>query len=185
MNKFGGERTMNVLFKDLAPGQMVYALIKGDELKYCEGSIVSVGQQRMEMPQATPGQIPMQVPPIRNVVDVTYSLEGKNHTDAVDVTASVFTTNKPGDIALIATDKEAIVRELHATQNSSENYLKESEREIPRQKKRVKECKALIAQLDTDYKERQQTEERFTKLEETQREQGGKLDEILNLLKKI
>ena len=102
----------------------------------------------------------------------------------VDVTASVFSSNKTGDIALISTDKEAIVRELHATLKMSENYIKEAEREVPKQKKRIKECKNLVAQLDNDFKERQQTEERFSKIEETQREQGGKLDEILNLLKK-
>lgn len=173
---------MNVLFKDMTPGQTVYALMKGDELKYCEGSIISVGPQRMEMPQTQAGQIPMAS--FKNVVDVTYSLDGKNFTDAVDVTASVFPTNKPGMLSLVATDKDAVVRELHATLKTSENYLKESEREVPKQKKRMKDCKALIAQLDTDFKERQQTEERFAKLEEAQRQQGGKLDEILELLKK-
>lgn len=173
---------MNVLFKDMTPGQTVYALMKGDELRYCEGSIVSVGQQRMEMPQVQAGQMPM--PSFKNVVDVTYSLDGKNYTDAVDVTASVFPTDKPGALSLLATDKDAVVRELHATLKISENYLKEAEREVPKQKKRVKDCKALIAQLDTEFKERQQTEERFAKLEEAQRQQGGKLDEILELLKK-
>ena len=173
---------MNVLFKDLTPGQTVYALIKGDELRYCEGSIVSVGQQRMDMPQAQVGQMPM--PSFKNVVDVTYSLDGKNYTDTVDVTAAVFPTDKPGALSLVATDKDAVVRELHATLKTSENYLKEAEREVPKQKKRVKDCKTLIAQLDTDFKDRQQAEERFAKLEETQRQQGGKLDEILELLKK-
>lgn len=174
---------MNVLFKDMTPGQSVFALMKGDELRYCEGSIVSVGQQRMEMPQSQPGQMPMAMPPMRNVVDVTYSLDGKNYTDAVDVTASVFPTDKPGVLSLVATDKDAVVRELHATLRTSENYLKEAEREVPRQEKRVKDCKSLIAQLDTDYKERQQTEERFAKIEEAQKAQAGKLDQILNLLK--
>lgn len=173
---------MNVLFKDLTPSSVIYALTKGDEIKYQEGSIVSVSAPRMNMPQMQSGQ--MQMPTMQNVVDVTYSLNGKNFTDMVDVTASVFSSNKTGDIALISTDKEAIVRELHATLKMSENYIKEAEREVPKQKKRIKECKNLVAQLDNDFKERQQTEERFSKIEETQREQGGKLDEILNLLKK-
>lgn len=173
---------MNTLFKDLTPGQPVYALVKGDELQYFEGSIVSVGQQRMEMPQNPVGQMPMQMPSMKNVVDVTYSIDGKNYTDAVDVTASVFPTSKPGALALVATDKDAVVRELHATLRNSENYLKESEREVPKQERRVKECKALIAQLDTDFKEKQQLEERFGKIEETQKTQGGKLDKILELL---
>ena len=173
---------MNVLFKDMTAGQPVYALIKGDELRYCEGSIVSVGQQRMEMPQM--GQMPMQMPSMKNVVDVTYSLDGKNYTDTVELTASVFPTDKPGTLALVATDKDAVVRELHATLNNSQNYLKEAEREVPKQERRVKEAKELIAQLDTDYKDRQQLEERFSKIEDAQKSQAGKLDQILALLKK-
>lgn len=50
--------------------------------------------------------------------------------------------------------------------------------------KRMKECKELIAQLDTDFKERQQTEERFAKIEEAQRKQGEQLDEMLSILRK-
>lgn len=175
---------MNVLFKDLTPGQSVYALIKGDELKYCEGSIVSVGQQRMEMPQTQAGQmpVPLQMPTMKSVVDVTYSIDGKNYTDAVDIAASVFPTSKPGALTLVATDKEAVVRELHATLKTSENYLKEAEREVPKQEGRVKECRELIAQLDTEYKDKQQLEQRFGKIEETQKDQGSKLDKILNLL---
>lgn len=170
------------MFKDMTPGQSVFALMKGEELKYCEGSIVSVGQQRMEMPQPVAGQMPLQMPSFKNVVDVTYSLDGKNYTDAVDVTASVFPTDKPGVLSMVATDKDAVVRELQATLRTSENYLKEAEREVPKQKKRVKDCKTLIAQLDTEYKERQQTEERFAKLEDAQNKQGEKLDRILALL---
>lgn len=172
-----------MLFKDMTPGQTIYALVKGEELKYCEGSIVSVGQQRMEMPQAN-GQMPMQIPSMRNVVDVTYSLDGKNYTDVVDVTASVFPTEKTGSVTLVSTDKDAVVKELYATLKTSENYLTEAEKNIPKKKKQIKECKALIAQLDTVYMEKQHTEERFTKIEETQKEQGGKLDKILDLLSK-
>jgi hypothetical protein len=174
---------MSVLFKDITAGQSVYALMKDDELKYCEGSVVSVGMPRMEVPQQT-GQMPMQMPTMRNVVDVTYTLDGRNYTDAVDVTASVFPTDKPGCLSLVTTDKDAIVRELHATLKQGENYLKETEREIPRQQKRVKDCKALIGQLDTEFRDRQQTEQRFVRLEEAQRQQDGKLDRILALLNK-
>ena len=173
---------MNILFKDMTPGQTVYALMKGEELKYCEGSVVSVGQQRMEIPQSQSGQMPLQIPSMKNVVDVTYSIDGKNYTDAVEVTASVFATDRPGVLSMLATDKDAVVRELHATLRTSENYLKEAEREVPKHRKRIKDCKSLIAQLDTDFKERQQTEERFAKIEDAQNKQGEKLDQILQLL---
>jgi hypothetical protein len=118
------------------------------------------------------------------VVDVTYAVDGKNYTDAVDVTASAFPTEKNGEVMMVATEKETVVKELHATLKTSENYISEAEKNVPKQKKRVKECKALIAQLDTEYMEKQHTEERFAKIEEAQREQGDKLDKIIDLLNK-
>ena len=169
------------LFKGLAAGTVIYALMKGDDMKYQEGSIVSVSQPRMNMPEMKPGQ--MQMPSVKEVVDVTYSIDGKNYTDMVEVTAGMFPTKNPGVLTLVSTDKEAIVRELRATLNTSENYIKEAEREVPRQKKRIGQCEELIAQLDTEFKEKQENEKRFAKIEETQRTQGGKLDEILALLR--
>jgi hypothetical protein len=175
---------MNILFKDMQVGAIVYALLKGDELKYVEGTIVSVSQPRVDVPQVPVGQMPMTIPSVKNVVDVTYQLDGKNYTDAVDVTATMFPTEKTGCVTLVSTEKDAIVRELHATMKVSENYLAEADRQIPKQKKRLKECKELIARLDTAFKDRQETEQRFAKLEEAQREQGSKLDKIIALLKK-
>lgn len=170
------------LFKGLAAGTVIYALLKGDDMKYQEGSIVSVSQPRVNMPEMKPGQ--MQVPSMQEVVDVTYSIDGKNYTDMVDVTASMFPTRNPGVLTLVSTDKDAIVRELRATLKASENYLKEAEREVPKQEKRIGQCKELIAQLDTEFQEKQENEKRFAKIEETQRAQGGKLDQILALLQK-
>lgn len=171
---------MSTLFKDMTAGMLVYALVKDDDMKYCEGSIVSVSQPRMNMSEMKPGQ--MQMPTMQQVVDVTYSLDGKNYTDTVDVSASMFPSKNPGALSLISTDKDCIVRELHATLKSSENYIAEAKREMPKQEKRINQCKELIAQLDTAFKEKQQAEVRFTKLEETQKEQGSKLDKILALL---
>lgn len=174
-----------ILFKDMTVGALVYALVKDEnELKYIEGSIVSVSQPRMNMPDIKPGQMPMQMPAMQQVVDVTYSLEGKNYTDVVDSAAGVFSTNNPGAVTMVSTEKDAVVRELHATLKTSENYLKDAEREVPKQKKRIKDCKALILQLDTEFKEKQQTEERFAKIEESQRELGTKLDRLLNIVEK-
>lgn len=178
---------MGNLFKDLAAGAFIYALNKGDELKYYEGSVVSVGKKRVDvppLPKTSNGQLPTQMPIVRNVVDVTYSIDGKTYTDAVDITAPVFTTDKLGGIALVATSKDSIVNELHQTQQSVENYIAEAEKGLPKKKEQLKSCKALIAQLDTAYKEKQQTEERFSKIEAGQKELADKLDKILAKLGK-
>ena len=176
----------SVLFKDLTPGNTIYALIKKpDELVYSEGSIVTVGAQRVEMPEMKNGTFPtmqqMQSP--KTVVDVTYSIDGKNYTDAVEVSSFMFPTEKPGAISLITTDKASIVRELRATLKRSEDYLKSIETEKPRNEKRVEDSKALISLLDTEYAEKQQFENRIKKLEESGAETNKLLNQILSKLK--
>ena len=176
----------NTLFKDLSVGSPIYALVKGDdELHYEEGSIVSIGQQRLDIPQPNSGTFVPQMPTTKNVVDVTYTLMGKNYTDAVEVTSYMFPTEKTGAITLIATDKEPIIRELKATQKRAEDFLKKVETEIPRNKKRVEECKAYISLLDTEYAEKQEMETRIKRLEEGTAETNNLLKSLIAKFDKI
>ena len=172
----------NTLFKDLTSGSPVHALIKGEnDIRYVEGSIVTIGQQRVDIPQMQSGTFPLQQP--KTVVDVTYSIEGKNYTDAVDVVSYMFSTEKLGDITLLATDKEPIVRELRATLKKAEDYPKSVETEVPRNKKRITACKKLIGSLDTAYAEKQEIDNRIKRLEESNAETNKLLNQILTKLK--
>lgn len=178
----------NILFKDLTVGSPVYALIKADsQLKYEEGTIVSIGQQRTEMPPMQPNAFPMpnNMPTTKAVVDVTYCVAGKNFTDAVEVTSYMFSTEKTGAITLVTTDKEPIIRELNATLKRSEDYLRNVETEVPKNKKRIEDCKALISQLDTKFAEKQEMENRIKSLEESNKKLGEGMAENNSLLKKL
>lgn len=169
---------MNILFKDLSAGSTIYALIKRDnEIVYSEGTIVSIGQQRMDM------STPHDFNSVKTVVDVTYCIEGKNYTDAVSITDSMFPTNNPGAISLIATDKTPIIQELRATRKKADDYIKATETEIPRNKKRVEDCDTLISLLDTEYAEKQEFEKRIKKLEDSGIETNRLLSQILAKLK--
>ena len=70
---------MAVLFKGLNQGSVIYALFKGDELEYKEGIIVSVSAPRLDTAQGN--NFPIQAATFNNVIDVTYSLDGKNFTE--------------------------------------------------------------------------------------------------------
>lgn len=174
---------MNTLFKDLRAGNPIHALIKKDnELQYSEGTIVSIGAQRLDIPQN--GQTDFsQFSSMKQVVDVTYSIDGKNYTDAVGITDCMFPTEKTGAITLVATDKEPIIRELHATRKKAEDYLKSVDTEVPRNKKRIDDCDALISLLDTEYAEKQELENRIKKLEDGNAETNKLLNKILDKLK--
>lgn len=175
----------NVLFKDLTAGSSIYALIKGnDELKYMEGSIVTIGQQRVDIPPMQQGTFPLpqNMASPKTVVDVTYCLDGKNYTDAVEITSSMFPTEKTGAITLVSTDKEPIVRELHATMKRAEDYLKSVETDVPRNEKRIEDCKKLISSIDTSYAEKQEFENRIKRLEDGSIETNKLLNKILSKL---
>lgn len=126
------------------------------------------------------GKFPMATP--KTVVDVTYSIDNKNYTDAVEVTSCMFPTEKLGDITLIATDKDPIIRELHATLKRAEDYIKSVETEVPRNKKRIDDCKKLIGSLDTVYAEKQELDSRIKKLEDSNAHTNELLTQILSKL---
>lgn len=168
----------SILFKDLTPGCTIYALLKKEEeLVYSEGSIVSIGQQRVDMSQQ--GSFNSG---IKTVVDVTYCIDGKNYTDSVSITDCMFPTEKTGCITLVATDKDPILRELQATRKKALDYIKATETEIPRNNKRIEDCNKLISSLDTEYAEKQDMERRIKTLEDSSNKTNELLTQILNKL---
>lgn len=152
----------NLLFKDLAPGAIIYALIKGDDLLYKEGTVANVGIPRMEMPQGN--NIPMGMP--RNVVDVTFTVDGKSFTEAISITDSIHSAKNMGGVAMLSTDKDAVVRELRASLKIDEDYLAGVDQEKKKREKRVKQCRDLIAALDTEFAAKQAADERVQRLED-------------------
>lgn len=162
------------LFKDLTPGQSIYALIKGPELQYIEGKIVSVGLQRMDMPKD------ITIP--RNVIDVTYELNGVNYTDTVGITDTMFQTHKLGATSLVATSKDTILRELRASLKIDEEFLATVDETKEQKKKNVEQYKRLIGQLDTEWAEKQALENRITTLENNSKETNTLLKSILDKL---
>ena len=70
------------------------------------------------------------------------------------------------DGKVIATELQPILREITAMKSSAEQAL----RQVDTNKKLVDQCNSLLADLDPVQRERQKTEERFTKIEEMQRQ---------------
>lgn len=173
---------MDRLIKELTPGSTLYALIKGQDLVYMEGTVTNIGTQRTEFPKVDPMQNYQPAVLPKTVVDLTYSLDNKTYTDTVDFTSSMFPTNKPGNITLIATSVDPIIRELKASLKTNEDYLKETEKGIPNAKKKIEQCNELIAKLDTEFAQKQQIEQRISKLEEAGKQTNDLLQQILTKL---
>lgn len=170
---------MNTLFKNMTAGNQVYVLIKDDNLKYHVGTIVTVGSARTEMQKNESGDFPISMPQYKQVVDVTYSVDGKNYTDTVDTTAEMFLTKNLGGLALVTTNKEYIVKELRITKQQCDDYVKNAESEVPRQQKRSEQCDTLIAELDTEFAEKQKFEARLQRIEDDNSETKQLLKSLL------
>lgn len=157
-------------------GGCIYALVKGDKLEYKEGTLVNIGVPRVEM-----GKDAMTLP--KTVVDVTYSFGEATFTDVAEVNLPMLQTKQlGGEIALVATDSDTILKEVRATLKVSENYIKEAETELPKNKKRIDQCKELIGRLDTAFAEKQEFEQRISKLEDSSAETNKLLKQLLKKL---
>lgn len=165
-------------FKELRPNSIVHILDKRDGATYTQGKVLNVGQPRFEMPNnmqaQAPGAIPgMSVPSM--VVDVTIEANGKTATYIFAESATTATVDKR---VLFATDKESILRELDTTISECEQYIEG----IEEKKKLLQQSNDLKSQLDTAYKEKQATENRFKTIEKAQDKLNDKVDKILELL---
>ena len=161
-------------FKELRTNNAIHILDKNDGVKYCQGKVLNVGQPRFDtqqMPQ--PGTMPSMP---NMVVDVTVEANGKTETYKFPDSASVAGVGN----TLFSTDKEGVIREVDATIAHCEQYFADKER----MEKTYEQSKQLKSELDTAFKEKQETESRFHTIEETQKEQGNMLKQILNILQK-
>ena len=170
---------MSKTFRDIQPGNTLFVLSKGDKLTYEETTLVSVSQPRADVLQQN-NQFPMQMQGIRQVVDVTYTIAGKTYTDTTDINLSVLSNPQTGFPVMVSTEKEYVINELKETMKQSEKLLKD----VEKHKKRVKECKALIAEIDTEYNEKVQTENRLSKLEESSIKTNELLQQLLEKINK-
>ncbi len=161
-------------FKELRANNTVHILDKSNGAKYIQGRVVSVGQPRFDMQQPTQaGAMPnFNMPSM--IVDVTIEADGKTETYKFAENTSVAGVGS----MLFSTDKEGVIRELDATISHCEQYFADEEK----MRNTLEQSKALKSELDSSYKERQETENRFLKLEKVQEEQGAKLDTIIEML---
>lgn len=162
-------------FKELKPNYPIHILDKTEGVKYVLGKVLNVGQPRydMQQPQMSAGSMPnFSMPSMK--VDVTIEADGKTKTYAFDENAA---TTSVGNV-LFSIDKEGIIRELDATITHCEQYLAEEEHI----KRDLKESKALKGQLDTSYKDKQETDARFKEISDWQNKMGEMMQKVMQKL---
>ena len=108
------------------------------------------------------------------VVDVT--VEANNNTATYAIPENLSVTY--ADNLVLATDKTSLISEIEAMKNTAEQVLAS----VDHQKKVLDKSSSLLAELNPAFKEKQETEQRFSNIENNMQELK---DMMTNLLKKL
>ena len=138
-----------MLFKDLKIGYPVYIFHKEGEKRITQGKVTAISPSRL--PQ-TPSLQTMQL-----VVDVTIDDGGSSRTYAIPDNTSVTYTNG----LVLSTDREGVIREVEILRNQCAEELAK----IEEYRKSVSECEKILTEWNPAFREKRETEERFSKLE--------------------
>lgn len=137
-----------MLFKDIKQNYPVFILNKQD-VTFSQGKVTSVSLPHMD------NSNPMVMG--KSVIDVAIETEGKSATYAIPENLSIVYA---GDIVL-STDRDGIMREVEAMKASAEQAIKN----VERQKMIVEKSTSLLTELNPVFKEKQENEQRMTKME--------------------
>lgn len=137
------------MFQGLSQGATITVLYK-NEPRVADGRVLSVNTH---MPTYNPQQpMAMMNGP---VTDITVQI-GNDTVPFVGLPANGVIANFQDKGIFLSTDKSAVVREVEAMANASRQILES----VPAQQKMVKDCEALLVELNPERKkEAQQAEE--------------------------
>ena len=155
-----------MLFKDVKQNYTVYILDKQD-MNIFQAKVSAVGFPRMDIMQNTPNT--------QTVVDITLDSNGKIATYTIPESLSV---TYAGNIVL-STDKDGLMREIEAMKNNAEQVLAS----VDKQKQILDKANTLLSELNPIYKEKKETDLRFSKIENSISEMKDMFANFLNTYK--
>lgn len=144
-----------MIFKDIKTGYPVYFLQKDGEPKAYQGKVVTVSQPRFQQLQPN---APLQQATAM-VVDVTVEASGETKTYTIPETSSVVNAGS----LVLSVDRDGILREVEAVKSQSEESL----RQVDHHKATVSACEKILEDWNPAFREKQETEKRFSKIEES------------------
>jgi len=152
-------------FRDLRQKNNIYLLNKQD-MTFEETTVDGVGMPRYDSPKVGQTSIAGQV------VDVT--IKGVCYTVQCDNSVAY------SDKVAFATDKALLLPEVKRLKTEAENILAG----VDRARETVTKCDTLLCELDTAFKEKQETEKRIGAMESEIRSLSSIVKEFINEFKK-
>ena len=157
-----------MIFKELKKGLPVYILNK-NTLEYNQGKVIQDATPQRMNPTFGQGLL----------TDVSIEAGGVTKIWTLPADQKVAEMQNDSD-TIIAIDKSTILAMVKSIHSECESYLEG----VPHYEEKLEKAKGLISELDQNYKQQQQTEERFTKIEQSIDGIQSALSEILKAVKK-
>lgn len=154
-----------LLFRDIKQNYPVH-ILDTQEFSYVMGKATGVSFPRMEVNQKT-GKTEM-------VIDVTVEAGGKTATYTIPENLSV---TYAGNLVL-STDKSGLTADAESVKNKAEQILASA----PHAKKIIEKAPSIFAEINPVYRERQETEQRFSKIEGSVEEMRSSVSEVKDML---
>lgn len=152
-----------MLFKDVKQNYTVYILDKQD-MNISQAKVSAVGFPRMDIMQNAPNT--------QTVIDITLDSNGKIATYTIPENLSV---TYAGNIVL-STDKDGLMHEIEAMKNNAEQVIAS----VDKQKQILEKANTLLSELNPVYKEKKETDLRFSKIENSISEMKDMFANFLN-----
>lgn len=147
-----------MLFKDLKAGYPIY-LFDRNSVEVSTGKVINVSVPHLDCKMGGPTEM---------VVDVTVEENGQNKTYTFKDGTDVGYANS----LIISVEREHILREVEAMKNQSEQALAQ----VEKHKTSLEKCTTILAEFNPAFKEKKETEERFSKME-------GSIEELKDMVK--
>lgn len=151
-------------FKDIKQSYSVYILDKQD-MNVSQAKVSAVSFPRVDIMSKVPNAT-------QTVVDVTLDCNGKIATYTIPENLSV---TYAGNIVL-STDKESLIHEIEAVKNNAEQIIAS----VDKQKQILDKANTLLSDLNPIYKEKKETDLRFTKIENSISEMKDMFTNFIN-----
>ena len=135
-------------FKDIKQNYPIY-IFDNQEFSFIQGKAVEVGFPRLEMNPKT-GKSEM-------VIDIAIEADGKKATYAIPENMSV---TWAGNLVL-STDKAGLTSEVESAVERAKQIIAAA----PKAQKVIDKAPSILADLNPVFKEKQETEQRFNKIE--------------------
>jgi len=152
-------------FRDIRQNSTVHLLDK-TTMQYSEAKVEAVGMPHFATPQVG------QTAPTGQVVDVT--IKGVCYTVQCDNSVAY------SDKVVFATDKALLLPEVRRLKTEAENILAG----VEKAKETVIKCDSLLCELDTAFKEKQETDKRMGAMESKINSLSDMISSFINEFKK-